>query len=411
MNKLDKYIVDQMVSDLRTMNGYYIKLEMKSDLAAIFFITLGIFSFYLLGAIPSSNLSFWLYIIKLFLSLFSFFGGMSFILWAYRTIKSHDEGKYSFCWLLDRYIPLNKSERNQYFIEQQESLERNFLSRKPKDEIKEPVVVKSEVEEYILELSNNVPKLVNLLFPGGCKSIFKLLLELKKDYGEEFETLVLWSLVIPRQISLDGFRTILISNRLSLENYKLWLHQESLTVSILEKGFSHCFSNYSEDQVKRLFRVNFNPLDYLRIIKIIGEYSQGVPIFGTLDELLKFSVTNRNSLKDGMFSLDQIQKLPSLRYIEKKNLGPLTFKVLENFDDLTFWGNKLRHCIQSYHKKCLESKCFLVGVYKNGEVYANVEIINSRVCQVKGFANKDIDERDYVRDYINNFLNISPKDK
>ena len=44
-------------------------------------------------------------------------------------------------------------------------------------------------------------------------------------------------------------------------------------------------------------------------------------------------------LSSNIYNLEQIKKLPKLQRIESSKLGNFKFKVLENTDDLHFWGN------------------------------------------------------------------------
>jgi hypothetical protein len=244
------------------------------------------------------------------------------------------------------------------------------------------------------------------LFKREEKSFKVFLTEMFKDYGKN-DSIYIWLHLIPRKYSLDTTKELIKMNKISSSSLN---SMKELLSKIGEDncndGWDNIFNDYSEKDIKRFFSVYFNTVEYATSLYVLRNYKKSIPKMVTMAEFNSFIVRNKEPLLNNIYNLEQIEKLPKLKRIENTELGNLSFKVISDIKELEFWGHKLRHCIKSYFKECAKGHSFLIGVYKDGKPYVNVEVKSLKVIQVRGFQNKRVDEEKLIKDYINSFLKI-----
>jgi hypothetical protein len=290
-----------------------------------------------------------------------------------------------------------------------EFIEVQFLEQDNKDSSSfkiNPVVDLSTID-FLIKSPEDISKMFNRREISFNTFIKELIKDYSKNSKDDLYAFYLWIHCIPRHYSLDTTKDLIKSNRLNskkldyIVNTVNKMGQDSLNI-----GCDRIFINYNEKQIKRLFSVNCLPEEYIFSLFILKNFKNGVPKVDTLKEFNNFVKNNSKALSSNIYNLEQIKKLPKLQRIESSKLGNFKFKVLENTDDLHFWGTKLKHCIKAYYKKCSKGNCVLIGVYLNDIPYANIEVVNEKVTQLFGKQNSNIDEHELIKDYIENFLKI-----
>jgi hypothetical protein len=211
-------------------------------------------------------------------------------------------------------------------------------------------------------------------------------------------------MTIPKsnELSVDGLRQILATNKIltSPDNFPIVAFNE-------KKYASKIFSNYNEKQIIKIFTQAYNENEFIKLLEYSYTFDlEEFPVFSHFNDLFTY-IKEIISLKtNGEFFYKINKNNKNIISIDNQSINALHFKVLRNYQDLHFWGTELRHCIKSYHNKAKNGEATLIGVFKNNQPYANIEINKfGSIIQIKGTLNSGIYEENEIKKIINSYLN------
>jgi hypothetical protein len=220
-------------------------------------------------------------------------------------------------------------------------------------------------------------------------------------------SIYLWLHCIPRNLSLDGTKDLIKANRLNE------VFNSGIIIDYIEKigekrfmeGWDNIFCNYSEKQFKRLFNVDYSGRMYIKCLIGLKEYKKGIKVFTNLELLECYINKNQYALVNNLYDLNQKEKFPEFKKIESINFNKYSFVVIEDLDDLDFWGNKMKNCIRNYFEPCHKGEICLIGVLKNDKPYGNISITKSSGdIQIKGYANAQIEDHSLIHNQIKSII-------
>lgn len=78
----------------------------------------------------------------------------------------------------------------------------------------------------------------------------------------------------------------------------------------------------------------------------------------------------------------------------------LTLRFPTNGHDMLGWSEKMSNCISGYIDRAANGQGIYLGIYKDGEVYANVEIVEGRCTQLLGKHNRAVPEFHIIYNWL-----------
>jgi hypothetical protein len=242
----------------------------------------------------------------------------------------------------------------------------------------------------------------HLLDNNSLKRFVKERLQSETNENRAF---ILWCMIIPNkeELSLDGLKFLISQNRMSFYNYVAFKQQGKEFIHSILSNQIHCFKDFSEKKLKRVFSINYESSILMDVL--IFSYNNDFIIPNRLKNLIeieKFVELNKDLIKLNNEKLKQVNRNPRLYFIENKKFRNLKFIVLDDTEDLISWGVDLSNCIKTYRDRCLNGYSYLLGIYKDGKKYGNIELdCNNKIVQIRGFANKPLDEESDIKDIVN----------
>lgn len=266
------------------------------------------------------------------------------------------------------------------------------------------VAKKREALENAFVPFNNFTEEVCRIFNRKEKSFVRFLNEIHKDYNEipnGVKSISLWILCLPRNCSLDATKEFIRQNKFSPKDFELIeLEYARIGKERFEKGWDGLFESYTEADLRRFFSTPSEGVDYIKSLRILKDYSSPMFFERTLQSFCTYVIQNESAIKKNITDLRQEERFPNFVQLENSELLGLKFELIKTTKDLYYWGKSLKHCIRNYAQKCYDGKSCLVGVYKDGKMYANIEIVGGQVIQIRGLMNSSIPEENEVTNYI-----------
>ena len=235
-------------------------------------------------------------------------------------------------------------------------------------------------------------------------SLKKFIKERLQDKASENRAFIFWCILIPnkQELSLDALKFLISQNRLSYTNYTLFKTKDPEFIKAIKSQKVKAFSNFSEKQLKRIFSTHYDSSLICNVFSFSWAHDYSYPEeLKNLAEIDKFIKLHLDLIKLKNKKLYQIERNPRLYFINNKQFRGLKFIVLDDTEDLIDWGIDLRNCIKTYRDRCINGYSYLLGVYKGGDKYANIELDSqNQIVQIKGLANRNIIEESDIREII-----------
>ena len=256
-----------------------------------------------------------------------------------------------------------------------------------------------EMDKYIDNIDGFCDK-----YLSHHKSLKKFIKERLQEKRSENRAFIFWCILIPNKdiLSLDTLKFLISQNRLSYANYTLFKTKDSKLIEAIKKQEVPAFKEFNENKLKRVFSTNYDASLLCNIFSFSWVHNYSYPVeLRNLAEIEKFIQVHLDLIKFKNKKLKQIERNPRLYFIHNKKFRSLKFIVLDDTEDLIDWGIDLRNCIKTYRDRCLNGYSYLLGIYKNGDKYANIELdAENKIVQIKGLANRNLNDEQDIRDLI-----------
>ena len=217
------------------------------------------------------------------------------------------------------------------------------------------------------------------------------------DTGAVDTSFLIFAGLLPRKdvISVEGIKDILLA-------YPRFYMEEIFKK--ISKGFlednskiDHFFSNYNEDDLKKLFLRRYDAYHFYVIVQMISEKSiqyAPFPVMNSLKEIYDFVLVDKPR---DTYHLN-------LLHVEFIKTNTFTFKLLRTEREYRLWSSKLKNCIRD---QCWELRgTDIVGIFKDQEFYAAASFVQGKMNQIKLAENKEVplEEQKEILDVLNQYL-------
>lgn len=217
------------------------------------------------------------------------------------------------------------------------------------------------------------------------------------DTGNLDTSFLIFTGLLPRKedLSVDGIKSILLA-------YPRFYMEEvfkKISKDFLEDNskINHFFSNYSEEDLKKIFLRRYDAYHFYIVIQMISEKTINYtpfPLMNSLREIYDYVLVDkpRNTFHLNLTKVDMIQT------------EQFSFKLLRTEREYRLWGNKLRNCIKD---QCWnQTGTDIVGIFKDKEFYAAASFAHEKLSQIKLADNKEVplEEQKELLDVLNQYL-------
>ena len=299
-----------------------------------------------------------------------------------------------------------KKENNKCIICNADLESKKEILNKNCDKCKENGINTKNFDSFINSSSINVREFCKKIFNRESKSILKELRLKWTNDGVNDKNFIYWCLVLPQRETLEdsSLRDMLRYNRFYtipiVDNLDELIGGELLLP----------FERYSEERLKIIFSKNYIGDEYVEVLNII-KFLRANNIKFNLPSKAESVRDLLNYLRDLKLNSDKDNyyfELNKLDAISGQSSENFTYRMIPDYSELKEWGKEMSHCISQYAVECKKGDTYLIGVLKDGKKYANVEIRNNKIRQIRKKANAlpADNERDEILKFLNQKLNL-----